>query len=211
MVIIKKITGLFVVFLLLFSCNSFAQNNSNINFFVGGGMGFPVPQLDYSGYSDSYNFGGGVAGGLSFKILPRFSFRTTISYHRLRFDEEQFMRTAEIQNSGFSVDGGAEKLFGLMGDFKYALRSDTHAIRPYLFGGYGAYRITEIGIYFPENEPSFVGSEYHYWAQTLKGGIGIGIGQFNNVDFFGEISISASFPESGESILYVPLTVGVIL
>jgi len=82
---------------------------------------------------------------------------------------------------------------------------------PTCFGGYGAYRLTEIGIYFPEDEPSTVGNEYHYWAQSLKGGIGIDIGQCNNVGFFGEISISASFPESGESILYVPLTVGIVL
>ncbi|MDZ7682291.1 MAG: outer membrane beta-barrel protein [Fodinibius sp.] len=206
----KKLSCLAALVLFL-ACSSFAQKSQSTKFFVGTGVAFPITELDYYGYSQNYNFGGGVSGGLSFRVLPRFQFRTTISYFRARFDEQEFIQSTNIQNSGYTIDGGTETFFGLSGEFKYALRNSNYSILPYIIGGGGAYHLSHRNLHFPQSGSPTVSESSSHWAPTLKGGIGIEFNSFKNIGFFAEMNIAVSFPEGSETANHLPLTLGVTL
>jgi opacity protein-like surface antigen len=202
-----KVIKLTTLLILLAVSRGIAQHNPNPKMFVGSQVNFPITTLSYKGYSDSHQLGGGVSGGFDFQVFSSVNFRTSISYNKLRFDEQSFAESTDIQNSGFVVDGGTETLFGLIGDIKYRFRNWFPT--PYIITGVGAYRLTHRNIHFPEQGSFIVSEKISYWAPSLKIGTGIDFNAMGSWGLFTEVNFVINFPEPGDNIMHVPVTLGV--
>jgi opacity protein-like surface antigen len=128
----------FMVVLIAHASINHAQEYSRPSFYVNTGMAVPSAPDEFSDY---WNMGFNVGGGIGLEISPNVQFVPTLSYSNFSFDGNNFLQENGFGGYGFDVSGGNAKIITLNADFKFQLSPQQSPTIPYIIGDAGLFRL----------------------------------------------------------------------
>ncbi len=136
----KKI---FIVCLLCLICSTsaFGQIEEYIGeftfrpeFFITAGPSFPMKDVNFS---DNYNMGFNIGGGIGFQLTELFTLVGSFDYNSLPFDDARFKR---LHQNEVLVSGPARKVMTFDARLKFFFPSEDTKLSPYITGGGGFFK-----------------------------------------------------------------------
>jgi opacity protein-like surface antigen len=205
---IKVITVLITV--IIFLRNNYSQTNSeiqNIEVHLIGGISFPSqPEI----FTDYWNFGYNLGGGLGYRFTPIFSASVLFNFNNFPFNDDKFLRDLGIEGSGVKVDGGSTIIITVTAVAKARFTESYNKLSPYLVGGIGYFSITtsDMKLSYGFQSETIESESESAFSFLFGGGLEVPIGI--NKYFFIELNYGQGFTKEDHTG-YIPLKIGFIL
>lgn len=167
--------------------------------------------LNPEDFREFWQFGFNVGAGVGISVWKDLEIVGTFAYHRLPFDDNEFLNEAGAIGVDIAIDGGAITLTALVARLKYNYPSEAW-IQPYLLAGFGAHRRTfddlDVDVLAGTDLQSFTSTGEDETAFGLDIGGGLGFPVLPGVQAFVEGGYTLVFMED-DQIRYFPFRFGV--
>ncbi|PEN05116.1 hypothetical protein CRI93_13950 [Longimonas halophila] len=181
-------------------------SDRRVQVYVGGSPTYPYSTSEFS---DLYEFGYTLSGGVGITLTPEWELSFHGAYSRFDLDEEGYRNTYPAVT--FSVSGALAIYSGTM-NLKYLFRTEGRWI-PYFSAGFGVFHREEDDVTF-DFAPRLGAPRSDATLGGVHVGAGVAVRVIDAMSLFLEprYTATASFQDTGESTLdYAEIRIGLIV
>jgi hypothetical protein len=161
-------------------------------------------------FSDYWNPGFGLGGGIGLPLTPTLSLEAAVSWTGLQFDETGFLEDLGIPPLGASIEGAGISILTVSANAIARLGQPGSRVMPYLAAGGGMMRLAsgDISVMGPGGPLTVQGASETALLVEAAAGLEIAVGSSNAV--FAEVRYGVGLTED-ETTTFLPIRVGAII
>ncbi len=188
--------------LAIFTTACIAQEvESPVTLYVNGGLAIPTnPQS----FSDYWNMGFDVGGGLGYAFTPSVALTASFDYNRFGLNADKF----GVSGYGISITGGEASILTFMGNAKLSVPLESSPVTPYMLAGAGVFHLSINDVNVSGYGSSLTMSSDSETDFAVQFGAGIDIQAAEKTSLFLQIGYGLGFTK-GDKTGEFPLKAGV--